>query len=165
MDDLVVHYSATRARKDRSDRLKQIEKAKRFMLKPLKKNLKFLIKKGFDNFEMNLEMIRKAEALEGLKGYYTNLNIPNNNIVETYSNLWKIEYNFRVTKSDLALRPIYHYKEDGIKLHLLICFVALAVSRKIEIEHHCSIKRFVHDKSKEKEVHFRNLSTNQVFIV
>jgi transposase len=165
MDDLVVHYSATRARKDRSDRLKQIEKAKRFMLKPLKKNLKFLIKKGFDNFEMNMDMIRKAEALEGLKGYYTNLNIPNNNIVETYSNLWKIEYNFRVTKSDLALRPIYHYKEDGIKLHLLICFVALAVSRKIEIEHHCSIKRFVHDKSKEKEVHFRNLSTNQVFIV
>lgn len=165
MDDLVVHYSPIRARKDRSDRLKQIEKAKRLMLKPLKKNLKFLTKKGSDNYEMNSQMIRKAEALEGLKGYYTNLKIPNLAVVETYSNLWKIEYNFRVTKSDLALRPIYHYKEDGIKLHLLICFVALAISRKIEIEHHCSIKKFVHEKSKEKEVHFRNLSTNQVFIV
>lgn len=165
MDDLVVHYSAARARKDRFDRLKQIEKAKRQMNKPLKKNLKFLTKKSVDNYEMNFEMIHKAEALEGLKGYYTNLNLPNISIVQTYSNLWKIEYNFRVTKTDLALRPIYHYKEDGIKLHLLICFVALAISRKIEIEHHCSIKRFVHEKSKEKEIHFRSLSTNQEFIL
>jgi len=64
--------------------------------------------------------------LLGIKGYYTNLeeNIVNNNtIIERYHELYKIEHAFRITKSDLQTRPIFHFKEEPIKLHLLISFM------------------------------------------
>ena len=162
---LVVHYSLTRARKDRSDRLKQIERAEKRLSKPTNKSVKFLKKLSKDEYVMNTELITKSEQLEGLKGYYTNLELSDLEIVSIYSNLWKIEHNFRITKTDLALRPIFHFKEEGIKFHLLICFVALAISRKIEIEYKCSIKRYVQGLIKEREVTFKNLSTNQSYII
>ena len=87
----------------------------------------------------------------GIKGYYTNLEekiVGNTTIIERYHELYKIEQAFRVSKSDLQTRPIFHFKEQPIKLHLLICFMALVISKHIEIRASVSIRKFI-DESKK----------------
>jgi transposase len=79
-------------------------------------------------------LIDKKKKLLGIKGYYTKLEetVANNNTIkERYHELYKIEQAFRISKSDLQTCPIYHFKEQPIKLHILICFIALVVSKHI----------------------------------
>jgi len=73
----------------------------------------------------------------GIKGYYTNLEesqADNELIVNHYHNLWRIEHAFRITKSDLQIRPIFHHKKEIIELHILICFMALAICKYMELK-------------------------------
>ena len=60
-----------------------------------------------------------------------------------YHQLWQIEKSFRMSKSDLRARPIYHHKRDSIEAHLTIVFAALAVSRWLEHETGWSINKLV----------------------
>jgi transposase len=57
--------------------------------------------------------------------------------------LWQIEKSFRMSKSDLRARPIYHHKRDSIEAHLTIVMAALAVSRWLERVTGWSIKKLV----------------------
>ncbi len=56
------------------------------------------------------------------------------NIVEHYHNLWRVEQAFRISKSDLQIRPMYHFKEQTIRAHVLICFMALAICKYMELK-------------------------------
>jgi hypothetical protein len=56
---------------------------------------------------------------------------------------WQIEKSFRMSKSDLRARPIYHHKPDPIEAHLTIVMAALAVSRWLEHVTGWSIKKLV----------------------
>ena len=79
-----------------------------------------------------------------MKGYVTNLESPTPEFVlGAYHQLWQIEKSFRMSKSDLRARPIYHHKRDSIEAHLTIVMAALAVSRWLERETACSIKKIV----------------------
>ena len=69
--------------------------------------------------------------------------VDNKTIMERYHELYRIEQCFRVSKSDLQTRPIFHFKEQPIKLHILICFMALVISKHIEIKARVSIRRFL----------------------
>lgn len=62
-----------------------------------------------------------------------------------YKDLWRIEQSFRIAKSDLEARPIYHRKKTSIQSHVLIVFVALCLAKTIELETGLSIKRVVDD--------------------
>lgn len=53
-----------------------------------------------------------------------------------------------MSKSDLQTRPIFHYKEEPIKLHLLICFMALVVSKRIEFKTGIFIRKFIDESEK-----------------
>ena len=64
-------------------------------------------------------------------------------VIGAYHQLFQIEKSFRMAKSDLAARPIYHHTKDSIEAHLTIVFAALAVSRWIEDTTGWSIKKFV----------------------
>ncbi|EEP72351.1 transposase [Micromonospora sp. ATCC 39149] len=64
-------------------------------------------------------------------------------VIGAYSRLLQVEKSFRMSKTDLAARPIYHHTRESIKAHLTIVFAALAVSRWIENTTGWSIKRFV----------------------
>lgn len=88
-------------------------------------------------------MIDKAYALADVKGYVTNLNLPDEQIIAFYHQLFNIEVSFRMTKSDLKARPIFHRKRDSIEAHLTIVLVALAVSRTIESVTGLSIRQFI----------------------
>ncbi|MEO8765371.1 MAG: hypothetical protein ABI416_13830, partial [Ginsengibacter sp.] len=72
---------------------------------------------------------------------------------------YKIEQAFRISKSDLQTRPIFHYKEEPIKLHLLICFIALVVSKHIELQTNQSIRKFIHECKKITDARLRNQIT------
>jgi len=161
---LICGYSTIRFRKDKYEMEKQIEKAKRIIENPAKsKKLKFTKTKG-QKIELNKKIIEKTQKLLGIKGYYTNLkeNIADNNtIIERYHELYKIEQAFRISKNDLKTRPIFHFKEDPIKLHLLICFMALVVSKHIEIQTNTSINRFIHECKKVTDARLKNLITNK----
>ena len=60
-----------------------------------------------------------------------------------YHQLWQIEKSFRMSKSDLRARPIYHHKRDSIEAHLTIVMAALAVSRWLEQQTGWSIRKIV----------------------
>ena len=119
---LICSYSSVRYRKDKYEMEKQIEKAKQVITKPSKiKKIKFIQAKG-QTIELNKFLIEKTQKLLGIKGYYTDLEASvtdNKTIIERYHELYKIEQNFRISKNDLQTRPIFHFKEQPIKFHIL----------------------------------------------
>ena len=110
------------------------------------KRTKFLKNKDDKKTEqiINTELIEKTKLLLGIKGYYTNLaHQEDKTIINHYHNLWHVEKAFRIAKSDLSMRPIYHFKEATIKAHILICFIALAVTKYMELKTGKSTRKLV----------------------
>lgn len=160
---LVCQYLTTRANKDRSDRQKQVLKAQNAINKPsgVTSRFRFLKKSDGEKYVINQELILKSEKLEGIKGYITNTKLTKKEIIEKYHNLWKIENCFRVTKSDLEARPIFHHLDETIKAHLAIVFAGLAITRFIEIKTNLSIKKVIKTISKVLTHKIKNIKTNE----
>lgn len=162
--DLICCYSEKRYKKDKYDMDKQIEKAKMIIKRPSKnKKTKYTTTKQ-EKLELNQTLIKKNTQLLGIKGYYTNLSedkATNKMIVQRYRQLYKIEQAFRVTKNDLKTRPIYHYKQPSIQLHLLVCFMALAISKHIELQTDSSVRKFITECRKITDARMLNYLTNK----
>lgn len=157
-----------RYRKDLYEMNKQIEKAKQVVEKPSKnKRLKFT-QTNNQKIELNEVLIEKTKKLLGIKGYYTNLPesiVDNKIIIERCHELYRIEQAFRISKNDLQTRPIFHFKEEPIKLHLLICFMALVVSKHIELQSGISIRKFIDLSKKVVDGQLLNHATNKIINV
>jgi transposase len=69
---------------------------------------------------------------DGLKGYVTNTHLPRKEIIEQYSQLWQVEKAFRISKTDLRIRPIYHRLRNRIEAHICVCFAAYAIYKELE---------------------------------
>jgi len=94
--------------------------------------------------ELDQATIDRARQLAGLKGYVTNLPknvMPGNDVIAAYHDLWKVEQSFRMTKSDLKARPVFHHRRDAIEAHLTIVFAALAITRHLTSATGVSIKK------------------------
>ena len=105
---------------------------------------------------VNRELEAKARELAGIKGYTTNLTSQTAEfVIGAYHQLWRIEKAFRMSKHDLAARPIYHHKRQSIEAHLNIVFAALAVSHWIERQTGWSIRQFVHTARRYRTVEIR----------
>jgi transposase len=163
---LICSYSSLRYRKDKHEMDNQVERAKLIVENPSKnKKLKFTKTSG-QNIVLNQELIAKTQKLLGIKGYYTNLEetiASNQLIIERYHELYKIEQAFRISKHDLQTRPIFHFNEEPIKLHLIICFIALVISKHIELQTNTSIKKFVHECKKITDARLINKTSNKEF--
>lgn len=164
IDDLIVEYSDTRFVKDKREMDKQIEKAKQYENTKTSKitKLKFL-KNDKTKYFVDQELVDRNKKLLGLKGYVTNLELPNTEIINYYHNLFKVEHAFRISKSDLEMRPIYHHKENSIKNHILMCFVCLSISVYLEIRNGRSIKSIVTLLKSVTDAKIHNLKTDKVF--
>ena len=93
---------------------------------------------------VNRDLEAKSRALAGFKAYITNMLDPDpDTVIGAYHQLWRIEQSFRMSKSDLQARPIYHRKRASIEAHLAVVFAALAITRYIEDRTGMSIKKFV----------------------
>jgi len=117
---------------------------------------------------LNTELIDKTNILLGIKGYYTNLDektISNKLVIERYHQLYKIEQAFRISKYDLKTHPVFHFKEEPIRLHLLICFMALAVSKYVEIKTNHSIQVFLSECKKITDARILNKINNKIILI
>jgi len=143
---IIYQYRAKRASLDLRNIDKQIEKAKRIISgKATAKKAKFLTTKTKEK-SLNQTLVDKAKALAGIKGYVTNLpkaETTDEQIIAYYHQLWHVEQSFRMSKSDLKARPIFHHKRDSIEAHLTIVLTALAIGKEVERITGWSIKKFV----------------------
>ena len=90
--------------------------------------------------------LERAQALVGLKGYVTNITadvMPAGQIIASYHDLWHIEQSFRMSKTDLTARPIFHHTRDAIEAHLTIVFAALAIARDLQTRSGVSLKKII----------------------
>lgn len=138
---LVCGFSKKRYTKDLSDLNKQIEKAKRQVQTPgTMRRAKFVSSTG-GAVSLNETLVAERRKLLGVKGYYTNLEtVADADVIAHYHSLWHVEQTFRIAKSDIVSRPIFHRKADSIKAHMLICVMALSISKYIEIKTSQSIR-------------------------
>jgi hypothetical protein len=81
------------------------------------------------------------------KGYVTNLGMestPGEEVITAYHDLWHVEQLFRMTKGDLAARPVYLHSEDKINAHLTTVMASLAVARDLQDRSGWTIRRILH---------------------
>lgn len=148
----LYEYSSKRAIKDKADHDKQLQKALYLLTHPGKvfKRSPFLTTTSKKGFRLNEALVEKHRLLEGIKGYKTNITqIPDKLLIDRYHDLWKVEQAFRIAKSDLEARPIYHRKRQSIEYHILIVFVALCMGKIIELTQGRTLQRIV-DELKDK---------------
>jgi len=156
--DQVIYYQykADRARRTLRGIDEQVAKAEKAVAgkAPVKRN-RFVRLSGATK-TVNRELEAKARALAGFKGYITNITNPTPEFVlDAYHRLYHIEKSFRMSKHDLAARPIYHHKRESIDAHLTIVFAALAVTRLIEDRTGGSTRRFVRTARRYRTIQIR----------
>lgn len=137
---MILHYSSKRAKKDKYNRdrgLRKLEKA----IKGNKLTKQHINNRGYNKYlEMDGEVLIKIDynkfeqdgKWDGLKGYVTNTNVAPSILLKNYAQLWKIEKAFRISKTDLKIRPIYHRLQDRIEAHICISFAAYKIYTELE---------------------------------
>jgi transposase len=147
---LIVTHSRKRARKDQAQRQEAIEKLREKLHKDSSFKSK-LSNNGYRKFlkvdsksqkekssckitiTLDEEKIEADSRFDGLKGLITNdSKLSKEEIIDQYANLWVVEESFRINKHDLRIRPIFHFKQNRIKAHIAICFMAYTLVRHLE---------------------------------
>lgn len=137
---LIITYSDNRKKKDVFNRERGVQK----LLEQIKSGKltkesinnrgynKFLVLEGSIKIRINEDKIKEDTQWDGLKGYITNTNLSPKEVVTNYAHLWQIEKAFRISKTDLRIRPIYHYRQKRIEAHISIVFVAYTIYKELE---------------------------------
>lgn len=137
---LIVSYSQSRAKKDAHNRQKGIARIEK-LLDSGKLTKSAINNKGYNRFlalegnvtiKLNQEKVQQDEQWDGLKGYLTNSALSKEDVIENYGYLWQIEKAFRVAKTDIKIRPVYHQLSQRIQAHICLCFVAYKVYKELE---------------------------------
>lgn len=137
---LIISYSLARAKKDNANREKGIAKLEK-QIETGKLTKTQINNKGYNKFlkmdgEIKIEVdktrIAADKKWDGLKGFITNTNLCKEAVIENYGHLWQIEKAFRVAKTDLKVRPIYHYVQRRIEAHICLAFVAYKIYKELE---------------------------------
>ena len=167
--DLILSFSSLRYRKEKREMEKQLAKAELILKTPsaaeIIKRTKFLKGKKL-GYELNQDLIHKTTLLLGIKGYYSNCsNLTNEEIIKHYKNLWNVEKSFRISKSDLKTRPIFHNKQQAIETHILICFMALALAKYIEIKTKKSIRSVTKELKKVTDARIYDQINKREFVM
>lgn len=139
---VVVSYSSSRARKDRKDRERLVErllkkvKEKTILIKDIIGNngTKKYLKVNGKTAEINHDKIDQDGEWDGIHGIVTNLRESSTtSLLERYRGLWQIEEAFRINKHTLKMRPIYHWSPRRIKAHVSLCFLSYATCRYTQL--------------------------------
>jgi transposase len=137
---LIVSYSDKRAGKDAYNRQLGLKKLRRKVHcgRLTKEHLnnrgynKFLQLSGEVKIEIDEAKVAQSARWDGLKGYLTNTDHSPELVIETYGQLWHVEKAFRISKTDLRIRPMYHYRKKRIEAHVLTAFVAYTIYKELE---------------------------------
>ncbi len=137
---LHISYSEKRARKDKFNRERGLSKLEKRLSsgKLTKSNInnrgynKFLKLEGEIKIGIDQNKLEQDAKWDGLKGYLTNTTLSLEQVIGDYNNLWKIERAFRISKTDLQIRPIYHRLKNRIEAHICISFMSYWVFKELE---------------------------------
>lgn len=137
---LLVGYTDNRARKDAYNREKGVRRLEKAYRRGTltKENInkrgynKFLTMEGDVRVSIDYDKLETDAKWDGLKGYLTNTDIPASQVYDAYHNLWHVEQAFRISKSKIEIRPMFHFTRRRIEAHVCICFVALKVYKELE---------------------------------
>ena len=143
---VVYQWSFKRQKRDDKSINKMIERAEKVVdgSRPMKKDR--FVKVDGATKGVNWDLVERARQVAGLKGYVTNLPIDTMGgagVISAYHDLWQVEASFRMAKSDLRARPIFHRLRDSIEAHVTVVFAALAISRYLQEATGVSIKKLV----------------------
>ena len=155
---LILTYSLKRAKKDKRTREKALERIDAALDKKniTKSDLKLsyyakyldIDDKCTIKYKLNPEKVQIDAKLDGIKGFATNDSILSpEDVIAHYQNQYAVERAFRISKTDLRIRPIYHRLENRIKAHVLMSFVAYAVF--MEFERRLKLKNIKFDFSQK----------------
>jgi len=165
--DLICDFSNTRYKKELNDLNKLVQKAEELVAKQSSgTKVKFIKRVSKEKIELNTSLIEKRKLLLGIKGYCTDLSeaqLSSQQAIERYHHLWRVEQSFRMSKFDLEARPIYHQKEDAIRSHVLICFVALIIEKYLELTTKMSLRNIRLFVWNITESHIRDTITKETF--
>ncbi|MHB9012987.1 MAG: IS1634 family transposase [Ignavibacteriaceae bacterium] len=137
---MILGYSRQRAKKDEHNRkcgLKKLEKS----VSTGKLTKKQITNKGYNKYlkldgettvTIDYDKYNDDAKWDGLKGYLTNTNLSKEEVIVQYKRLWQIEKTFRISKTDLRIRPIFHYLKHRIEAHVCISFAACVVYKELE---------------------------------
>jgi transposase len=137
---IIISYSDARAKKDAANRKRGLEKLEKNLAKGklTKQHInnrgynKYLKLEGDITISIDKQKYKADAKWDGLKGYCTNTKLTKHEIIENYSHLWQIEKAFRISKTDLRIRPIYHRIKRRIEAHICIAFCAYKVYKELE---------------------------------
>lgn len=141
-DKIIVSWSSKRASLDKKKRERLLEKAQQRLEKgPTKMNhkkgAKRYLKTNQDSQITGLDL-EKVQSDAQWDGYYavqySGEKLNHKQVLEQYHFLWKIEESFRVMKSTMKTRPIFHWTPERIKGHFMLCFIAFLLERTLEIK-------------------------------
>lgn len=137
---LIVNYSSNRAAKDAYNRKRGLTRLEK-QVKSGKLTKSNINNKGYNKYlklsgdvviEIDYEKYNNDQIWDGLKGYITNTMLTEFEVMENYKNLWHIEKAFRMSKTDLRIRPIYHRIRSRIEAHICISFTAYCILKELE---------------------------------
>lgn len=137
---LIVAYASNRATRDEHNRKRGLQRLEKQMKtgKLTKSNInnkgynKYLKLQGDVSIEIDYEKFNNDKFWDGLKGYITNTKLSDKRVIENYKNLWHIEKAFRMSKTDLRIRPVYHRLKHRIEAHICISFTAYCIYKELE---------------------------------
>lgn len=143
---LIATYSPRRAKKDREDRERLIEKLRKKLSggsdeAAIKKVIcnggykKFTNVKEGSLLSINEKAIEEDEKWDGFHGIAVSNSsgLTVKQALMRYRDLWHIEEAFRVAKCTLKTRPIFHWVPHRIRTHVLLCFMNLFLERFLEL--------------------------------
>lgn len=137
---LIISYSQARAANDKSNRERGLHRLEKLIKKGklTKQHInnrgynKYLKLEGDVTIKINYDKCKEDARWDGLKGYLTNTTLSANEVIENYKHLWQIEKAFRISKTDLKVRPIYHRLKHRIETHLIIAFCSYKIYKELE---------------------------------
>ena len=126
---IIGTFSSKRAQKDKYDRESRLQTAEKLLQKPElidKKAAQFFLKKQSKNkYELDQQKIKNNERFDGFLAIATNAtDITEQQAIDQYRQLYKIEQAFRVFKDYLQIRPMFHWTDKRIKGHICLCYIA-----------------------------------------
>lgn len=137
---LIISYKASRAITDKRNRKRGLENLEK-KVKSGKLTKQTINNKGYNKYlklegetkiSIDCKKYEQDQAWDGLKGYRTNTTLSKEEVIKQYHQLWAVEKTFRISKSDLEIRPVYHHLKRRIEAHICIAFTACKIYKELE---------------------------------
>ena len=141
----VWQYRLAREHRDRRNQTLPLQRAEDIAAgRKQQRKARFLSGGGTKTLSVDYEAAKRAQYYFGLKGYVTSASptvLSGAEVIAAYHSLFEVERSFRMAKSDLAARPMFHHTRESIEAHITVVFCALAISREIQFRSGLTVKK------------------------